>query len=102
MRATLQSSTLQKDQCQICLDDVTYVIDDGHPIKPQIYLMPQNLKGMQLHDQSLAIIIHKLRKDRLCSTTLSNTYFLDDDVVLYWSLREGVHICKAMVVPKTL
>ena len=53
--------------------DVTYVIDDGHLIKPQIYLTPQHLKGMQLHDQSLAIIIHKLRKDKVCSTALPNT-----------------------------
>ena len=76
--------------------------DDRHAIKPQIYLIPQHIKRMQLHNQSLAIIIHKLRKDNVNSTTLTNTYFLDDDVVLCWSVREGVHICKAMVVLKML
>ena len=83
-------------------DDVTYVIDDGHPIKPQIYLMPQHIKRVQLHDQSLASIIHKLRKDEVDSTTLLNTYFLNDNGVLYNSVREEVHICKATVVPKSL
>ena len=72
------------------LDNITYVIDDGHPIKPWIYLLPQHIKRMQLHDQSLAIIIHKLRKDNECSTTLPITYFLDDDGVLCQSVREGV------------
>ena len=57
---------------------------------------------MQLHDQSLATIIHKLRKDKVCSTGLLNIYFLDDDSVLYQSVREGVHKSKAMVVPKML
>ena len=90
------------DKDTFVLDDVTYIIDDGHPIKLQIYLMPQHIKRMQLHEQSLAIIIHKLRKDKVCSTTLLNTYFLDDNGILYQSVREGVQICKAMVVPKML
>ena len=90
------------DKDTFFLDDVTYVIDDGHPIKPKIYLTPQHIKRMQLHDQSLTIIIHKLRKDKVCCTALPNTYFLDKDSVLYQSVLEGVHICKAMVVPKTL
>ena len=28
------------------LDDVSYVVDDKHPIKPQIYLIPQYIKRM--------------------------------------------------------
>ena len=91
---------LNKDT--IVLDDITYVIDVEHPIKPQMYLMPQHIKRMQLHDQSLGNIIHKLRKDNVCSTTLPNTYFLDDDGVLYQSVKEGVQICKAMVVLEML
>ena len=69
-------------------DDVTCIMDDGCPIKPQIYLMLQHIKRMQLHDQSLAIIIHKLRKDKVHSTTLPNTYFLDDENGLCQSVRE--------------
>ena len=46
------------DKNTFVLDDITYVIDDRHPIKPQIYLMPQHMKRMHLHDQSLAIIIY--------------------------------------------
>ena len=84
------------------LENITYIIGNDHPIKPQIYLTPQHIKRMQLHDQSLSIIIHKLRKDKVHSTALPNTYFLDDDGVLYQSVRDGVHICKAMVVPNTL
>ena len=49
------------DKDTFFLDDVTYVIDDRHPIKLQIYLTPQHIKIMQLHNQSLPIIIHKLR-----------------------------------------
>ena len=64
--------------------------------------MPQQIKRIQLHDQSLAIIINKLPKDKVHSTTLPNIYFLDDDNVLYWSVREGVQICEAMVLPNTL
>ena len=82
------------------LNYITYIIDDEHPIKPCIYPKPQHFKGMQLHVQSLAIIIHKVTKDKVCFTALPNTYFLDDDGVLNQSVREGVHICKAMVVPK--
>ena len=83
------------------LDDVTYVIDHGHPSKPQIYPTPQHTKRMQLHYQSLAIIINRLTKDKVCSSALLNTYFFDNDGVLYQSVREELHICKAMVVPKT-
>ena len=57
---------------------------------------------MQLHDQSLAIIMHKLRKDKVHPTALQNTYLLYDDGVLCQSVREGAHTYKAMVVPKTL
>ena len=99
---TSANSNHNLDKDTFVLNDVTYVIDDGYPIKCQIYLMPQHIKRMQIHDQSLAIIIQKLRKDKVCPTALLNTCFLDDDSVLYWSVREGVHICKAMVVPKTL
>ena len=84
------------------LDKITYMIDDRHPSKPQIYLTPQQVKRMWFHDQSLAIIMHRLKKDKLCSTALSNTYFLDDDSVLCQSVRDGAHICEAMVVPKML
>ena len=81
------------DKDTYVLDDVTYVIDDGHPIKPQIYLIPQHLKRMQLRYQSLVIIIHKLRKDNVCSTALLNTYFLGDKSVLYerWSTHMQGH-----------
>ena len=77
------------DKDTFVLDNVTYVIDDGHPIKSQIYLTPQYIKRMQLHYQSLAIIIHKLTKDKVCSTALLNTYILDDNGVLHQSVREG-------------
>ena len=68
------------DKATFVLDDITYVIDERHPMKPQIYLIPQHIKRMQLHHQSLAIIIHKLRKDKVQSTALPNTYFLGDDI----------------------
>ena len=70
------------DKDTFVLDEVTYMIDDAHPSKPQIYLTPQQFKGMQLHGQSLAIIIHRHRKDNVCSTALPNTHFLDEDSVL--------------------
>ena len=54
------------DKDTFVLNNVPYLIDNGHPIKPQIYLMPQHIKRIQLHDQSLAIIINKLRKDTVC------------------------------------
>ena len=76
------------DKDTFVLDDVIYIIDDRHLIKPQIYLLPQHIKRMQLHDQSLAMTLHTLRKDKGCSTTLWNTYFLDDNGVLCWSVRE--------------
>ena len=72
------------DRDTFVLNDVTYVIDDGHPIKPQIYLMPLHIRRIQLQNQSLAIIIKKLRKNKVHSTTLPNTFFLNDDSVLYW------------------
>ena len=75
------------------LNYVTYVIDDGHPIKPQIYLILLHIKRIQLQVQSLAIIINKLIKNKVCSTTLLNTYFLDGNGVLQQSVREGVQIC---------
>ena len=84
------------------MNDVTYVIDDGHPIKSQIYLRPLQIKRIQLQDQSLAILINKLRKNKVCSSTLLNTYFLNVDGVLYQSVREKVQICEAMVVPRML
>ena len=31
-------------------------------------------------------VIHKLGKDKVHSTALPNTYFLDDDSILYWSV----------------
>ena len=52
------------DKDTFVLDDVTYVIDDRHPSKPQIYLTPQQFKRMQLPDQSLAIIIYRLKKGK--------------------------------------
>ena len=86
--STNANHNLDKDT--FVLDDITYVIDDGHPIKPQIYLTPQHIKRMQLHNQSWAIILHKLRKDKVCCTALPNTYFLDDDSELYQSVRKKV------------
>ena len=62
------------DKDTFVLNYITYMIDDRHPSKPQIYLTPQQVKRMQLHDQSLAIIIHRLKKDKVCSTALLNTY----------------------------
>ena len=52
------------DKDTFVLDEVTDIIDDRHPTKPQIYLTPQHIKRMQLHDQSLATTIPKLRKIR--------------------------------------
>ena len=80
------------------LHDVTRIIDDEHPIKPQIYLTPQHIKRVQLQDQSLAIIINKLRKNQVCSTPLPNTYFLNIKGVLYQSVREWVQMYEAVVV----
>ena len=34
------------DKDTFVLDDITYVKDDGHPGKPQIYLTPQHIKRM--------------------------------------------------------
>ena len=76
------NENLDIDKDTFVLDDISYMIDDVHPSKPQIYLTPQQFKRMQLHDQSLTIIIHKLRKDKVCPTALLNIYFLDDDSVL--------------------
>ena len=53
---------LNKDTFILC--DVTYVVDDEHPIKPQIYLTPQEITRIELQDQSLAIIVNKLRKNK--------------------------------------
>ena len=64
--------------------------------------MPLHIKRIQLQDQSLAIIINKLRENDVHSTTLLNTDFLNDDGVLYQSVREGVKIYEAMVVPRML
>ena len=51
------------DEDTFVLHDVTYVIVDEYKIKPQIYLTSQQIKGIQLQDQSLAIIINKLSKE---------------------------------------
>ena len=91
--ACTDASHLSKDT--FVLHDVTYVIDDEYSTKPQICLSPQQIKRIQLQDQSLAMTISKLRKDKVCSTPLLNTYFLNDEGVLYWSVREGVQICEA-------
>ena len=77
------------------MHDVTYVIDDEYPTEPLIYLSPQQIKRIQLKDQSLATIIHKLRKNKGSSTPLPNTYFLNDEGVLYQSVREGVQTYEA-------
>ena len=90
------ASHLNKDT--FVLHGGTYVIDDEYPTKPQIYLSPKQIKRIQLKDQSLAIIISKLRKNKVCSTPLPNTYFLNDEGVLYQSVREGVQTYEAMVV----
>ena len=64
------ASHLSKDM--FVLHDVIYMIDNEYPTKPQIYLSPQQIKRIQLQDQSLAII-SKLRKNRVCSIPLPNT-----------------------------
>ena len=76
------------DKDTFVLDDVTYMIDDRHPCKPQIYLTLQQFRRRQLHDQSLTIIINRLRKDKVCCTALLNTYFLDNVGVLCQSVRK--------------
>ena len=50
------------DKDTFVLDGVTYMTDDRHSSKPRIYLTPQQFKRMQSHDQSLVIIIHRLKK----------------------------------------
>ena len=71
-------------------------------LKPQTYLSPQQIKRIQLKDQSLAIIINKLRKNKVHSTPLLNTYFLNDEGGIYQSVRKGVQTYEAMVVPSML
>ena len=84
------------------LHDVTYVIDDEYPTQPQIYHLPQQIKRIQLQDQSLASIISKFRKNKVCPIPLPNTYFLTDEDVVYQNVREGVQTYEAVVVPSTL
>ena len=98
--ASTNASHLNKDL--FVLHDVVYVIDDEHPTKPQIYFSPQQIKRIQLKGQSLAIIISKLRKNKVHSTPLLNTYFLNYEGVLFWSVREGVQTYDAMMVPSML
>ena len=77
------------DKDMFVLLGVVYVIDDEHLTKPQIYLSPQQIKQIQLKDHSLAIIISKLSKNKIHSTPLPNTYFQNEEGVLYQSVREG-------------
>ena len=98
--ASSNASHIKKDM--FVLHDVTYVIDDDYPTKPKIYLSPQQIKRIQLTDQSLATIISKLRQNKICSTPLPNIYFLNDEGVLYRSVREGVQTYEAMVVESML
>ena len=63
------------------LHDVTYVIHDQHPTKPQINLSQEQVKRLQLKDHPLAIIMSKLQKNKIHSTPLQNTYFLSDEGV---------------------
>ena len=58
------SQCLNKDH--FVMHDVTYVIDDEPLTKPQIYLSQQQIRRIQLQDHSLAIIINKLRKNKVC------------------------------------
>ena len=56
------------DRDMFVLNDVTYVIDNGHPVKSQTYLTPLHNKRIQLQDKSLTIIINKHEKNKVCST----------------------------------
>ena len=98
--ASTVASHLSKDT--FVLHDVTYVIDDEYQTKPQIYLSPQQIKGIQLQDQSLVTIISKCIKNKVHAIPLLNTYFLNEESVLYQSVREGVQTYEAMVVLSTL
>ena len=80
------------DNDTFVLHDVTYVIDNEHPTRPQINLSQEQVKRLQLKDHSLAIIMSKLQKHKVCSTPLLNTYILNDEGLLYWRVREVTNI----------
>ena len=90
------SQYLNKDT--LVLHDVMYEIDDEHPIRPQINLSQQQVKGLPLKDHSLAIIMSKLQKNKVCLTPLLNTYFLKKEGALYQSVREDLQTYEAMLV----
>ena len=55
------------DKDTFVLHDVMYVIDDEHTTRPQINISQQQVKRLQLKDHSLAIIMSKLQKNKVCS-----------------------------------
>ena len=57
--------------------------------KPHIQYTLHQIKKLQMKDPSLAITMNKLQKGAHPEKPLSNTCFLNKDIVLYHCVREG-------------